>query len=237
MDTKEAVRSEWQKMLADKQGGQWSRVAEKLRGLASYRNAVTVFATPHESLFQARVNCLADGKNLLMPGPSLRDGFFLLTARSVPFKDLSAAVTYKGLKNHALRLKENSLSEHPVDMLLVDSLAVDPEGGRIGKGDGLFDLSCALLHELGGLRQNAAVLTFILEEQIAPESLPQDKWDIQMNFAVTPGGVRKFAAPTRKPQIFWDMLSMDRIKRIDPLWKLYRKGSEGARRQGVGEKM
>jgi len=221
MDTKESVRSEWQRKLAEKQAGQWGRIAEKLRGLASYRKAATVFATPHESLFQARVNCLVDGKNLLMPSPSIRDGFFLLTAHSVSFKDLSAAVTYKGLKNHGLRLRDNLLSEHAVDMLLVDSLAIDQEGGRIGTGNGLFDLSCALLHELGGLRQNADVLTFILEEQISPAPLPQDKWDIQMNFAVTPGGVRQFAAAGRNPQIFWDMLSMDRIKRIDPLWKLY----------------
>jgi len=221
MDTKQSVRSAWQRKLADKQGGQWGRVAEKLRSLASYRNTATIFATPHESLFQARINCLIDGKNLLMPSPSIRDGFFLLTAHSVSFKDLSAAVTYKGLKNHGLKLRDNLLSENAVDMLLVDSLAVDPEGGRMGTGDGLFDLSCALLHELGGLRQNADVVTFIREEQISPAPLPRDKWDIQMNFAITPDRVRQFAAAGRNPLIFWDMLSMDRIKRIDPLWKLY----------------
>jgi len=229
MDTKESVRSEWRKRLTDKQGGQWGRVAEKLRGLAPYRNAVTVFATPHESLFQARVNCLVDGKNLLMPGPCIRDGFFLLTAHSVPFKDLSAAVTYTGLKNHGLRLKDNLFPEHAVDILLADSLSVDTEGGRIGSGDGLFDLSCALLHELGGLRRNAAVLTFIREEQISPEPLPHDKWDIQLDLAITPDRAMHFATSARNPRIFWDMLSMDRIKRIDPLWKLYgrRVRSEG----------
>ncbi len=101
MKQKKSVRSEWQKKLADKLSAPiWGKIAERLRGLQPYRNAATVFATPHESLHQARINCLIDGKSLIMPAPSIREGFFLLTPHSIPFKDISVAITYKGLKKY-----------------------------------------------------------------------------------------------------------------------------------------
>ena len=63
MDPKKSVRSEWIKRLATgTPPPHWGKVAEKLRGLQSYRDTATVFATPHESLLQARINCLVDGK-------------------------------------------------------------------------------------------------------------------------------------------------------------------------------
>lgn len=223
MNPKQDSRLVWQARLGTKQQVNWGKAAEKLRGLPSYRNAATVFATPHASLLQARINCLADGKNLLMPGPGIRDGFFLLAARSIPFRDIPMAVTYKGLEKYGKRLTNNLSEQHVVGMLLTDSLAVDMEGGRIGNGDGYFDLCCALLHELAGLRHDADFTTFIQDEQISQEKLPQDKWDIKVNRAVTPGRIWQFEPPARRPQIFWDMLSQDRIRRVDPLWKLYEK--------------
>ena len=222
MTGKESARSAWREALAGITAvSQWGRAAEKLRGLQVYRDASAVFATPGEPLHQARINCLVDGKDLVMPAPSIRAGFFLLPARSVPFKDLSAAVTYKGLEKNGQLLQSRAISELSVGLLLTDSLAVDPEGGRIGDGNGFFDLCCALLNELGGLQQDWTAFTFVPEEQISRHSLPQDAWDIKMGGAITPDGIHFFQHPLQKPQIFWDLLPRDRIKRIDPLWKLY----------------
>jgi len=224
MEQKESVRAKWHRILADIQSApHWGKLAEKLRGLRPYRVAATVFATPHESLHQARINCLVDGKSLLMPGPSIREGFFLLAARSIPFKDISIAVTYKGLEKYGQSLKGNSISKLSVGLLLTDSLAVDRTGGRIADGYGFFDLCCTLLQELDGLEDDADILTFIQDEQISQEILPQDKWDIKMTGAITPGQVLRFESSDPKPQIIWDALPHDRIKRIDPLWKLFQK--------------
>ena len=227
MKQKKSVRSKWHKKLADNlSASQWGKAAEKLRRLQPYRNAATVFATPHESLLQARINCLTDGKNLLMPGPSIRKGFFLLAARSIPFKDIAVAVTYKGLEKYGKLLKGISLSQLSVDLLLTDSLAVDSTGGRIGDGYGYFDLCCALLQEMEAIEHNAVFLTFVQEELISQEILPQDKWDIKLTGAITPGQILQFEPSNQPPRIFWDALPHDRIKRIDPLWKLYRKREE-----------
>lgn len=227
MEQKNAIRPELLKNLAARQSAShWGKSAEKLRGLPSYRDAAIVFATPHDSLHQARINCLADGKSLLMPGPSIREGFFLLAARSIPFKDISLAVTYKGLEKYGQLLKGKNMSEFSVGLLLCDSLAVDLTGGRIGDGKGFFDLCCALLQELDVLGQHAEVLTFIQQEQISQEMLPQDKWDIKMTGAITPQQILHFELSSQIPKIFWDMLPQDRIKRIDPLWKLFQKHEE-----------
>ena len=224
MKQKKSVRAEWHKKLADKlSASQWGKAAEKLRRLQPYRNAATVFAAPHVSLLQARINCLTDGKNLLMPGPSIRKGFFLLAARSIPFKDISVAVTYKGLEKYGRLFKDEIMSQLSVDLLLTDSFAVDSTGGRIGDGYGYFDLCCALLQEMEAIEHDAAFLTFIQEEQISREILPQDKWDIKMTGAITPGQILQFEPSSQNPQIFWDALPHDRIKRIDPFWKLYQK--------------
>jgi 5-formyltetrahydrofolate cyclo-ligase len=222
MTDKESVRSAWRRALAiNSVAPQWGRAAEKLRVLQAYRDAATVFATPDESLHQARINCLVDGKNLVMPAPSIREGFFLLPARSIPFKDLSVSVTYKGFEKHGQLLKTTALPELSVALLLTDSLAVDPAGGRLGDGNGFFDLCCGLLHESRCLQQDWTAWTIIREEQISRDLLPQETWDIKMSGAITPAGIHAFDPPLQKPQIFWDALPQDRIKRIDPLWKLY----------------
>lgn len=227
MTDKESARSAWRGRFAvPSRATDWGKAAEKLRGLQIYRDAVTVFATPSHSLHQARMNCLADGKNLVMPGPSIREGFFLLPARSVSFRDFSTAVTYKGLNKNGRLLGMESITDLSVGLLLTDSLAVDFAGGRFGDGHGFFDLCCALLHELGGLHQKPACVTFILEEQLSRNLLPQDAWDIKMTGAITPARTLQFAPFNLEPKIFWDILPRQRIKRIDPLWKLYKaKGS------------
>ncbi|MBW2502881.1 MAG: hypothetical protein JRD39_08075 [Deltaproteobacteria bacterium] len=221
MTEKESVRREWQSRLAaGAAAAGWGRAAELLRRQPSYQEAATVFAAPGEPLRQARINCLADGKNLVMPAPSLREGFYLLPARTISFKDIAAAVTFKGLPRYGRLLKNEAIGDLSVDLLLTDAVAVDAEGGRLGDGRGFFDLCCALLHELAGLAENPAALAFIREDQVSANLLPQDRWDIKMTGVVTPVGTRMFGSRLQPAPVFWDQLTRDQIKRIDPLWKI-----------------
>ncbi len=71
-------------------------MAERLRGLDTYRAATTVFAEPVPLLHQARINLLLDGKRLVMPSPGLKQGFFLLEPFLVPFPRLPWAVSMTG---------------------------------------------------------------------------------------------------------------------------------------------
>ena len=222
MPDKESLRTAWCKKLSDIQPAfPWGLTAERLRSLPFYRAAATVFATPDAALHQARINCLIDGKNLVMPSPSLREGFYLLPAHSLSFKKIAMAVTYKGLAKYGQLLKNTNMQELSVRLLLTDSLAVDREGGRLGSGRGFFDLSCGLLHDLGGLHRDWDTWTLVMETQISRELLPQEPWDIRVAGAVTPTGIYSFEPAQQKVGVYWDALSLDRIRRIDPLWKLY----------------
>jgi 5-formyltetrahydrofolate cyclo-ligase len=221
MIDKETLRTAWRMKLADLEAApQWGRAAEKMRHLPVYRTNETIFAAPGESLRQIRINCLADGKNLVMPGPSLRQGFFILPARTVPFKNIAAAVDYKGLEKYGQLLKEERMSRLSVGLLLTGSLALDLNGGRRGDGNGYFDLCCALLSELGSLHPRWSAWSFCLEDQISADPLPRDRWDIQITGAVTPEKIHSFPPSEQQPHIFRYALPADRIKRIDPLYKL-----------------
>lgn len=223
MSDKKSTRTTWLNLPAvPDPGPRWGKAAQKLRAVQAYREAATVFATLSEPLHQARINCLVDGKDLVMPGPSIRAGFYLLPARSLPFRELAPAVTGKGIVQKGRLLKIKDLAGLSVALLLTGSLAVDEKGGRIGDGHGFFDLCCALLGEFGALPEDWRALTFIREDQLAAEPLPQDDWDIKMAGAVTPAGIHAFEVPVQRPRIFWEALSLDRIRRIDPLWRLYR---------------
>ncbi|MFA6499857.1 MAG: hypothetical protein WCV64_11075, partial [Desulfurivibrionaceae bacterium] len=52
--------------------------AELVRRLERYRDAKRIFVGPTVRLQQLRINALTDGKELLVPGPGLKEGFYLL---------------------------------------------------------------------------------------------------------------------------------------------------------------
>ena len=204
---------------------QVGRAAEKVRGLPAWRPATTVFATPGDTLQQVRINCLADGKNLIMPGPGLKEGFFLVPARSVPFRDLGHAVTYKGLPKFGRPLSLANLAGLTIDLLVTDAVAVDRNGGRLGRGEGFFDLAAAILAEAGALAPQAGIIAIIAKEQLLEPPLPQDPWDVRVQAAVTPEDIHTFESTEQLDlRIFWDELTPERIRKITPLYKIREKG-------------
>jgi len=93
---------------------------------------------------------LSQGKRLLTPTPRLRKGFLLLDPANIPRRSLRAASTISG----AFRLRAAStisgafrngrpvkLQDLPrVDLIVAGSVAVSPQGCRIGKGGGYSEL-------------------------------------------------------------------------------------------------
>ena len=224
MTEKEKIRAEFlggagQAVLP---AGLWGKTAEMVRRLESYRQSATVFVTPAAHLTQIRINALLDGKNLLMPSPGLKDGFFILPPLAVPFQSLGFAVTHRGLPKFGQRLPAEAAAEYPPGIILTGAVAVDRQGGRLGDGRGLVDLSCALLAELGPGLGDPPLYAVIAAEQLITTILPRDPWDVPLTGAITPVEIVHFpAAPTPAARIFWDKLTLKQIKKISPLWQLY----------------
>ncbi|MBU3937029.1 MAG: hypothetical protein KKD53_05830, partial [Proteobacteria bacterium] len=94
MITKEEVRADF---LDASEGKASGKSAEIVRRLEKYRDAKRIFVGPTARLQQIRINALTDGKELLVPAPGLKEGFYLLAPYEIPFKHLAFAVGYNGL--------------------------------------------------------------------------------------------------------------------------------------------
>ncbi|MFH7320781.1 5-formyltetrahydrofolate cyclo-ligase [Desulfurivibrio sp. D14AmB] len=196
-------------------------MAEALRSLPGYKGRRRLFVGPTPRLKQLRINTLLDGKELLMPSPGLRDGFYLFRPFTIPFVKLPLAVTHKGMPHFARKLTTGQLAGLGVDLLVDEVLAVDRHGRVLGDGQGYFDLSLAILAATGALAGDYQVVAVAapLEPGL---TLPADPWDLQADYLLNGQGLERYprAQGESPPKIFWEQLSPTRIKRITPLWQL-----------------
>ncbi|MBU0675251.1 MAG: 5-formyltetrahydrofolate cyclo-ligase [Proteobacteria bacterium] len=199
------------------------RLAEKIRGLGIYREALQIFISPSILLRQVRINALLDGKEVVMPGAGLREGFFLLSPYTISFRQLSLAVTYKGLAQFGKRLGEDDVARLRIGLLIDEARAIDRQGNRLGDGLGLFDLAVAALSEQQALQNRCAILGVLPDDERLIDTLPVDPWDVKCGYVVTPGGEHHFTEVNNSPGLLWDILDKRRIKRMNPLWQLYNK--------------
>lgn len=218
MMSKEEVRA---KFLGTPEGKASGKSAELVRRLEGYRDAKRIFAGPTARLQQIRINALTDGKELLVPAPGLKEGFYLLTPYEIPFKHLAYAVGYKGLAQYGRKVAVEELCREPAGLLITDCLAVDPAGYFVGEGKGFFDLAVAILAELHGLAPQAEAYGLGEQAQILDQEIERAAWDVRFNGFITPEGIaQRHSGGHAGQRVLWDMLPPERIRKITPLWKL-----------------
>jgi 5-formyltetrahydrofolate cyclo-ligase len=220
---KEALRKEFASRAQQVDG----RAAELLRRDPAYRGARQLFVSPVPALQQVRINCLLDGKELIIPAPGLKDGFYLFNPYSIPFQKIPHSVSMQGFAAAGKRLTRAEIESLSVSLLVTDAAAVDSSGNRLGDGFGFFDLSIAILLEMGALQSGALVAACINEERIINEDLPVVGWDVKVDIIVSNQQIFQPQRVVSSPviHIFWERLPAKRIRKITPLWWL--KGSHG----------
>ena len=216
------TKEEWRQEYEDKTTltGQ-GKIAEVIRRLDVYRQCQQIFVSPAPALAQIRINALLDGKELIVPGPGLKEGFYRLRPYVVPFPKLSLAVSLKGLPVHGKLVRHQDLSKLALSLLITDALAVDCQGHRLGDGSGFFDLACAILKGCGALTADPTV--WAIGKAPQPEALPIDLWDVTMHAIIGAQGGIFFAVKGPLPDIDWQLLHQQRIKKMTPLWKEWKK--------------
>lgn len=197
------------------------KIAELLRRQDLYRRSDTLFVGPAPQLSQIRINALLDGKTLVVPAPAIKKGFYRLKPYATPFKDLSHAVSLKGLDSFGRLLAPAALARLHIDLALTDCLAVSPGGGRLGHGTGFFDLAMALLSEWGAVDSTTLFGAVGGQEQLLGEDLPQEGWDVRLHFFLSQQGISLFPGDMQQLHIFWEAVAKKRIRKIEPLWQLY----------------
>jgi len=158
------------------------KAAFNLRDLPEYKKAKTVFCNPDSPQRPIREMALRDGKKVVMATPRLREGFLLLDPQNIPSNRISEASTIRGAFKHGRSVKPNEIQ---IDLFVAGSVAVAPDGGRLGKGTGYSDQEYNILKNAGSLTTQTSVVTTVHDIQIV-ENIPKDQWDIPVNIIVTP---------------------------------------------------
>jgi len=163
------------------------KAAQNLRELPEYKAAKVVFCNPDSPQRPVREVALRDGKVVVMATPKLRRGFLLLDPSTIPRDRLFEASTIHGAFKHGRFVEPSKVK---VDFFVAGSVAVSPDGGRVGKGTGYSDQEYVVLKDSGGLVPEAPVVTTVHDVQVV-ERIPRDVWDIPVNIIVTPTKVIK----------------------------------------------
>jgi len=163
------------------------KATQNLRELPEYKAAKVVFCNPDSPQRPVREMALRDGKVVVMATPKLRRGFLLLDPSTIPRDRLFEASTIHGAFKHGRFVEPSKVK---VDFFVAGSVAVSPDGGRVGKGTGYSDQEYVVLKDSGGLVPEAPVVTTVHDVQVV-ERIPRDVWDIPVNIIVTPTKVIK----------------------------------------------
>jgi len=158
------------------------KAAQNLRSLSEYKDAGVVFCNPDSPQRLVREMTLRDDKTIVMATPKLRQGFLLLDPKKIPSNRISQASTIRGAFTHGHPIEPNKVK---VDLFIAGSVAVSPEGGRLGKGTGYSDQEYNILKKRGSLTLQTPVVTTVHDIQIV-EKIPREEWDVLIDIIVTP---------------------------------------------------
>ncbi len=195
------------------------RAAENLRKLPEYREARVIFCNPDSPQAPVRRMALADGKVVVMATPRLRRGFLVLDPKEIPASELWRAVTIKGAFRYGRPIDPWSVR---VDLKVVGSVAVSPDGNRLGKGHGYSDLEFAILSEVGAVTQDTPVVTTVHDLQVV-DQIPSSDHDVPVDVIVTPTRVIRAPKRPKSPRIEWNILPEDALREMPILRDILRR--------------
>lgn len=200
--------------------------ARRLRELPVYKAARTVKVNPDAPQLPVRAMVLADGKKLIIPSPRLRGAFWLILPEQVPKGEQRKAASLTHVQRYGREIDLDELAalatgENPIDLIVAGSVAVDPNGGRAGKGHGYADMEYALLREIGA--GAPPVITTVHPAQIV-SAIEIDAHDLSVDFIVTPDQVIETHTPYPKPQgLDWRLVDDEDLKAMPVLARLREK--------------
>jgi len=201
------------------------RAAARLSALPEYRSADVVFCNPDSPQRPVREMVLRDGKTLVMATPRLRKGLLVLEPGRIPERALRAASTIRGAFRHG---RPVGPWEIQVDLKVVGSVAVTPDGARLGKGHGYSDLEYAILVECGALGPETPIITTVHDLQVLEEgSIPMSDHDVPVDIIVTPTRTIRVLGPRRRPGgVDWALVTGQMMREMPILAEL-RERSQG----------
>lgn len=192
--------------------------AKRLADLPIFQRAGVLKVNPDSPQRWVREAALSQGKKLIMPTPRLRRGFLLLDPANIPKISLRAASTISGAFVNGRPVKLQGLPR--VDLVVAGSVAVSPQGARIGKGGGYSEMEYAVLREMQLVEEGTPVATTVHDVQVL-DGIPQKRHDVRVTCIVTPSKVIQTSGGRSQPKgIFWEDVTPEMIRDIPLLGEL-----------------
>jgi 5-formyltetrahydrofolate cyclo-ligase len=190
------------------------KAAAFVKELEFYKKAKVVKVNPDSPQLPLRAEVLKDGKTLLVPTPRLKAGFVMIKPEWVPSGEERKAASIKHMNSYG---KEIPLSEMPqIDLIVVGSVAIHPDGRRLGKGEGYADREYAIIRELGN--PEVPVITTVNSIQVVKDNLPKDEYDLTVDWIVTEEGVTEVQSNYEKPKgIIWSEVTEEELEAMPVL--------------------
>lgn len=190
--------------------------AVRLTEHSAWQDARVVKAVPDKAQLPVRALALEEGKQVYMASPKLatEKPFYLLD----PGK-LTIPVSEAAERRVAAKVAQSvDLDEMPsIDLIVCGSVAVNPEGVRLGKGAGYSDIEVALLQDAGLIGPNTLIATTVHPLQVVNEALPESGHDFRVDLIVTSDETIVCAPHPRPAGIIWEHLAPDSIAAIPAL--------------------
>ena len=191
--------------------------ARVLANSSFWKNAKVLKVNPDSPQRAIRQKALEEGKTIYMAVPRLQSEkpFIELNPKKLKCSP-HAASSIKGAAKYGrpVTLKE----VRKIDLVVCGSVAVDRNGGRVGKGGGYSDLEFALLTEEGKISHDTPIITSVHSLQIQDEQLPMTEHDIPLSAIVTPENIIEQKTTYKRPKgIYWKLLPQEKIGEIPVL--------------------
>ncbi len=194
------------------------QAAARLCDLPEFRRASVIKVNPDSPQRPVRRRVLDAAKRLLMPTPRLRGGFTLVDPTGLKPREMDHAASIQG----AFELGRTvSLAEVPhIDLIVAGTVAIAPNGARVGKGEGFSELEYGTLRELGIVDDTIPIATTVHDLQLVP-IVPLEPFDVPVDIIVTPSQViRASETPPRPTGILWQYLDSARLEAMPILAEL-----------------
>jgi len=184
--------------------------ARRLCSTDDYGDADVVKVNPDSPQRHVRERVLRDGKTLIMPTPRLRKGFLVVKNPRNPRK----ASTIRGAFREGKPVMPEDLP--PIDLVVTGCVAVAPDGARLGKGGGYFDIEWGVLSQVGLVSSDTPVHTTVHDVQVLGRGeIPMEEHDVPVDVIHTPSWSEECEVEYEKPEgLLESALDVEKLNEI-----------------------
>jgi len=197
---------------------------DRLFALPALKAPRLVFATPDNSLIEARRRLIEAGVPLVVSTYNIHRGFRLIEGGSVPPGDIRFAAHLDGLEAFGRPIGLDDIARlGRFDLFLTGASAISADGVRFGKGHVYFDIEWGIFSELGVTDDTTPVVALVHDVQLVEDRLYPSPEDVLVDTIVTPTRRVEVLARSPRPRgLRWEWMDPERIDAIPPLKELQR---------------